>query len=235
MIKRQRVVRLRFWHQWVLANAIGVAVGLLVLLAVGGDVNDNLRYAVNDPERYVTNDFVRNALTEPVRNALSETRYAIGGAIGGAFGGAVLGFAQWLVLRKQILRIRWWIPATIVGGAVGGGFGAVVGLNFEGTVDYIPLVAVVGAVLAAALGVAQWLVLRRQIRRPGWWVLATILGGAVVGAAYLALVYVVSFAFGGLGEFVREIVAIVFLTMGGAIFGLITAPVIIWQLRKSTV
>ncbi len=59
MTKRQRVVRLRFWQQWVLANAVGVALGLLVLFLVGDAVNDQLRYVKGDPERTYPQSFDR--------------------------------------------------------------------------------------------------------------------------------------------------------------------------------
>ena len=39
------------------------------------------------------------------------------------------------------------------------------------------------AVAGASLGVAQWLVLRRQLSRAAWWVLASIVGGALYGGA----------------------------------------------------
>ena len=39
--------------------------------------------------------------------------------------------------------------------------------------------ATFGAVLGASLGVMQWLVLRRQLSRSGWWILAGSVGGAV--------------------------------------------------------
>ena len=44
--------------------------------------------------------------------------------------------------------------------------------------------AAVGAIGGAVLGVLQWLVLRRQLARAGWWIEASTVGWAVGGAAF---------------------------------------------------
>ena len=91
----------------------------------------------------------------------------------------------------------WWVLASTVSLAVLGAVAAVVlgavaaaaGVPFE-TVAVTSLgpvfEAVIGAVAGASLGIAQWLVLRRQVSRAGWWVLANTVafavGGAVAGA-----------------------------------------------------
>jgi putative NADH-flavin reductase len=41
------------------------------------------------------------------------------GVGGGLVGGALIGFAQWLAMRKSVSRAGWWIPATAVGWALG--------------------------------------------------------------------------------------------------------------------
>ena len=47
--------------------------------------------------------------------------------------------------------------------------------------------AVFGTVLGASLGIAQWLVLRRQVSDPGPWVLASTVGGAVTFAVFAVI------------------------------------------------
>jgi len=49
-------------------------------------------------------------------------------------------------------------------------------------------VAVVGAGIGASVGTAQWLVLRRQVSRAGWWALASAVGLAVGFAVAFAVV-----------------------------------------------
>ena len=65
----------------------------------------------------------------------------------------------------------WWVLASTVGFAVGGVVGGVVGGKVGQPVG--------GAVFGASVGIAQWLVLRRQVSRPSWWVLASTVGFAV--------------------------------------------------------
>ena len=87
----------------------------------------------------------------------------------------------------------WWILASTVVLAVGvtvGGvviiFGAVVS-NLLGAVGGV---AVVGAVVGSSLGIVQWLLLRRQVSRSGWWILASAAGGAVGFALAVAVLII---------------------------------------------
>ncbi|MCZ6530531.1 MAG: hypothetical protein O6949_09435, partial [Chloroflexi bacterium] len=84
----------------------------------------------------------------------------------------------------------WWVLASFVGWAVSFAVaGAVLGAVLEAVaaaVGFAVAAAVGMAVAGASLGIAQWLVLRRQVSRAGWWVGASSVGlavGFVVGFA----------------------------------------------------
>jgi hypothetical protein len=49
----------------------------------------------------------------------------------------------------------------------------------------ISMGSVVGAVSGIALALPQWFVVRRHVSRAGWWLSATLLGGAAIVAALL--------------------------------------------------
>ena len=77
-----------------------------------------------------------------------------------------------------------WVLASVVGWGVGG---VVLGPVFSVVEPAFGLLvsgAAVGAIGGAALGVLQWLVLRRQLARAGWWIAASTVGWAVGGAAF---------------------------------------------------
>jgi hypothetical protein len=65
----------------------------------------------------------------------------------------------------------WWVVAGIVGFGVGFAVFGVVGR----VVRWVGAEAVIGA----AVGIAQWLILRRQVSQDGWWVLASTVGLAL--------------------------------------------------------
>jgi hypothetical protein len=142
---------------------------------------------------------VGNAVLNAVGDAVVE-------AVGGAVGGAVSGVAQWLILRRQVRRADWWILASTAGWAVGGAVGGAVAGAVVGAVGL--------AVAGAVIGVAQWLLLRRQVRRAGWWILASAAGWAV-GLAVADAV----------GE--AAVLAVI-----GAVSGIITGAVLVWLLRQ---
>ena len=75
----------------------------------------------------------------------------------------------------------WWVLASTVGYAVGNAAGMKVVQAVVGAAEPMAKGLVVGLALAvvmtgAAVGVMQWLVLRREVSGAGWWVLASIVG-----------------------------------------------------------
>jgi hypothetical protein len=112
-------------------------------------------------------------------------------AVSGAVFGASVGIAQWLVLRRQVSRAGRWVLASAIGGVVGLAIAVamILRLNLVDTGflsasigDDVVAAAVLGMVtlIGGSLGIAQWLVLRRQVSRSGWWVLASSAGPAVI-------------------------------------------------------
>lgn len=142
------------WERWVLATAAGQVVGLTAIAAI-------------------------NATLTKTDNL---NMYAILLSIG-AVEGAVIGFFQWLVLRRYIDKAIWWIVAT-TGGAIlawlmGLAVSILMALAFAYGGDgqhYLELmlgVIFLGFGVGAILGFAQWLILRTSlrayIRQASWW------------------------------------------------------------------
>lgn len=113
--------------------------------------------------------------------------------LAGLVEGTVLGLFQARVLRDVLdVDARRWVVAT----ALGAGAAWLIGMlpsttwplweDWSGAV-VLPLVAVLGSVLLVSIGVAQWTVLRRHLRRAGWWVAATALAWALGLGAFSAV------------------------------------------------
>ena len=109
-----------------------------------------------------------------------------------------------------------WLLASTAGIIVGGVVSSPFGENINAGVR----LAVNGALFGDAVGLAQWLVLRQQLARAGWWVLASILGLALFGVAGDAA-YDIS------GEAVAVVVALAVL----GVYGGITGGAMVWLLR----
>jgi len=75
-----------------------------------------------------------------------------------------------------------------------------------------------GATLGAAVGVAQWLVLRQHFAQAGWWILASIASWTVGAVAGLNIV-------GDCAEFVRCFIG---WASFGAIIGAVTGLMLLW-------
>jgi len=150
----------------------------------------------------------------------------VGGAMGSAVGGAVLGasvgIAQWLILRREVSRAGWWVLASTV--TVGFAVGAAGAVLDEGVGS-----ALGGVVLGASVGIAQWLILRREVSRAGWWVLASTVGFVVAAALSLPALKKMG---GGLLGGAFEIVDFVGLVLSLALYGAITGGVLVWLLRQ---
>ena len=183
-----------FWLWWVLASAVGLAVLGLMGWDVGGAVAEAEGGAVG---------------------------IAVGFAVRGAVAGASVGTAQWLVLRRQVSPAGWWVLASTVGYAVA--FAVLVPVfGAEAVPEAVGEVvgfSVRGAVAGASVGIAQWLVLRRQVSRAGWWGLASYVGFSVTLVVGLGLTVGVGWA--------------LTFAVGGAVGGAITGGVMVWLLRQT--
>ncbi|MBN1660167.1 MAG: hypothetical protein JXA93_17335 [Anaerolineae bacterium] len=87
-----------------------------------------------------------------------------------AVSGIVIGALQGLILQHQIGRNRHWVVASALGWAAGWA------LTLVAVPAGFGLLA--GIVLGAAVGIAQWLVLRREVQWAGWWIIISTLAWA---------------------------------------------------------
>ncbi|NEO97877.1 MAG: hypothetical protein F6K58_04045 [Symploca sp. SIO2E9] len=99
------------------------------------------------------------------------------GTLQGVIGGSLIGLGQSLVLWQRISKAWWWVLANIISwGLIGSSSLGAIGWIAPRT-DQINLRLVYGVVdglqIGVVLGVAQWLVFRKQISKAWRWILAS--------------------------------------------------------------
>ena len=105
------------------------------------------------------------------------------GVLEGIIGGTIIGFTQWLVLRRHLSSAWWWIIASLLGWGVMGlsSFG-VIGWFAPRTMRLFPRLVygiVDGATLGLILGMAQWWVLRQYVTQAWGWIFANSLNWSI--------------------------------------------------------
>jgi len=142
--------------------------------------------------------------------------------------------AQWLVLRRYIWNLGWWVLASVVGWNIAfilihfvGVGNWIVGMVPAGELEIggvpVPLQVFLTKTLLRLLewsliGVLQWLVLRCHIQHSSWWLLASPVGGAIKGAAEFTFRLV-------LGDMLGTI-------MGALAYGVVTGSVLVLLLHN---
>jgi len=142
--------------------------------------------------------------------------------------------AQWLVLRRYIWNIGWWVLASVGGWNI-----AFILIHFVGVGNWIlgmvpageleiggvpvPLQVLLTKTLLrllewSVIGVLQWLVLRCHIHHSSWWLLASPVGGAIKGATELTFRL-------ALGDMLGTI-------MGALAYGVVTGSVLVLLLHN---
>jgi hypothetical protein len=153
------------WEKWVLANTIAAIIGLSIIAAI------------NPQGSIVGNSLLGNFNMDGFL------------LLAGVLGGVILGFVQWLALRRYIQNPIWWVLATTIGVLLGWviilvvsivmAFAYAYGMNEMNPTMLYKGVAYVGAVVGAVLGFAQWLVLKVYVRcdisQAAWWMVANAL------------------------------------------------------------
>ncbi len=96
--------------------------------------------------------------------------------------GLLIGLLQYMLLRRYLPRIGWWVAATVLGWSLPF---AVLSLAFTLLiVDSGWYTALAIVLIGGSVTFPQWLVLRRRVRRAALWVVAGVLGW---GLARLAI------------------------------------------------
>ncbi|MFH1684170.1 MAG: hypothetical protein ABIA67_04735, partial [Candidatus Margulisiibacteriota bacterium] len=98
-------------------------------------------------------------------------------AIAGMGEGACFSFAQWLVLKRYIKNLE---KQFILYTAIAAGIAWIIGMipSSIGDPTTLPLTILIpGAIVLIiffllSIGTAQWLVLRKHVKKAGWWILA---------------------------------------------------------------
>lgn len=134
--------------------------------------------------------------------------------------GVCIGGMQWLILRRYTAGADIWVLFTaaawplcyaFIGLAIRGAI-TIGGVSFTGPASWMATFALIGA----ALGGIQWLVLRRHFSQAGWWVLASAAGFALFAA------------------FGSQIDILALVALLGAIPGATTGAALVWLLQQSS-
>lgn len=155
--------------------------------------------------------------------------------------------AQWLALRRWRPDLVDW-PLVTAGGVLAG-FPFLSWAFFDpaNRADWIN--AILFALFPAAIGLAQWSVLRTRASRAGWWIAASAVGGALFWPIYEAVwrtaraLYTeypivarhAYFTFSGYGEPSSAEIVTWFLqgAVGGAAYGAVSGLALLWLLRDA--
>ena len=154
-----------FYPGWVALSAISIPIAWSITWAIVSRIVQVVGGRIQVAgQSHITEDFIGGYVLLPML-------------------GLLIGVLQYLLLRRYLPRMVWWIPATFLGWAL-----PLILLGLA-SVGWLPALAIdpvwsgaLGfALIGASIGVCQWLVLRRRIHRAALWVLASILGWGMSG------------------------------------------------------
>jgi len=199
---------LKLWERWVIANTIAQIIGWFLAAYVSQAI-----------------DKFDNQDTYQVLLLL------------GTLEGLLLGFAQYLVLRRYIRKASYWILFTTVGVLVSWFMGltvsAVIGLFYAANLHQkittlINEVALLGAAIGTVIGCAQWLILKTTSKQAIWWVFTNALA--------FSLGLVIAFIAAGIDlspglNIHTSLIAVATGGVMGIVISSITGIVLVWLLK----
>jgi hypothetical protein len=183
---------------WVLADIVGVFVGA----SVGAILNDNLWPHLEWPPGTIC---ILSPISNPVERLL-----IIGMSIG-----CFVGITEWSILRRRWLYSGWWIIASTVGWALGLAIGVYVEVIITEQIFE-------GALGGTIIGLVQWAILRQNIVKAHWWILARAVSG-IIALGWIA----VNLSVFDILHYPLQFVLV------GLVTGTITGITLVWLLRPS--
>lgn len=191
------------WLKWVVASSSGWTASFILSISAIGAVVQALW---GDPDTVLAEGTLAFHTALTLLFTLSGLGY---------------GVAQWLVLRRLIAGSKWWPFATGVGFMVAAALFGVIAL--AGVKEIMVNEVIHNVAAGAGAGIAQSLILRRQVRVAGWWLLVNIIGFLLAGAVINRLVV----AAGG-NEAIGGI-------LGVTVMSMFTGAALVWLLQQPTI
>ena len=152
-----------FYTAWVALSAISIPIAWVIAWALVSQVEKVVGGTIQvGGYTRITEDFLSSYILFPVLGLLA-------------------GFLQYLLLRRHLPRMGWWIAATTLGLLLGLVGGRLLSRTLYSTLDKVWFGTLMTILIGGSMGLAQWLVLRQRVRHAAWWILANVLGWGVVG------------------------------------------------------
>jgi hypothetical protein len=151
-----------FYFAWIVVTSLCVPIAyllsLITLKIITYMVGD---YVYVNGVRHITEDYLAMYVFVPIVSLLT-------------------GALQYGLLRHYLPRMGWWVFATVAGWLLGV---LLIALTFQlGWTDTVLNdLDLLFLVMGLAIGIAQWLLLRRRLARAGWWIAANVLGWGLLG------------------------------------------------------
>ena len=151
-----------FYLSWIVLTSLCVPIAyffsIIILKVITDIVGD---YVFVNGIRHITEDYLAMYALVPSISILT-------------------GALQYGLLRHYLPRMGWWVFATVAGWLLGVLSIALPGwLGWTGTpLNNLDLIFLV---MGVAIGITQWLLLRRRLARAGWWIAANALGWGLLG------------------------------------------------------
>jgi hypothetical protein len=164
MIANREKPRWSFYPEWVLLNALAVVVAAviawnlvsLITNIVGGTIQVN-------GQRRITEDFLLAYVSFPTIGLLT-------------------GLIQYALLHRYIPRLRWWIAATVLGWLLPFIVGLILTPIINSSRNTGLMWSIIGMpLMGATIGLPQWWILRTEVSRAYWWILAHVFGWWLIG------------------------------------------------------
>jgi hypothetical protein len=151
-----------FYLGWIVLTSLGVPIAyffsIIILKIITNSVGD---YVFVNGVRHITEDYLAMYALVPSMSLLT-------------------GALQYGLLRHYLPRMGWWVFVTVAGWFLGVLLIALPGwLGWTDTpLNNLDLIFLV---MGVAIGITQWLLLRRRLARAGWWIAASALGWGLLG------------------------------------------------------
>ncbi len=151
-----------FYLSWIVLTALSVPIAFFFSLITMKIITDIVGdYVVVNGVRHITEDYLAMYALVPSISILT-------------------GILQYALLRRYMPRMGWWVPVTVAGWFLG-----VLLIALPGWLGWTdaPLynLDLIFLLMGLAIGISQWLFLRRRLARAGWWIAANVAGWVLLG------------------------------------------------------